>query len=325
MTNQAKVGIFSTVTIIIFVLGFYFLKGINLFERKNSYYAVYDRVDGLYKSNIVEVDGYKVGMVGDMQRDPVTRRIVVRLDLEKDLRIPKSDSTVARLFSTDLFGTKKIQLVLGYSDEYYEEGDTLHTYFKKDLTESVGAQIDPLINQVKNMVPSIDTTLDGIKWIFDRNNPKGINNTIAQINEALAKVNGVVDANQQNIAATIKNLQSITGNIEKQNSELTTIIKNASSITDSIQQANLKQTIENLNKTVTELNKVVNDINAGKGTLGKLVKEDELYTHIDSTIGSLNNLLKDVKARPYRYVNVTVFGSKKREERIEKKYNESGK
>ncbi|MCS6935580.1 MAG: MlaD family protein [Chitinophagales bacterium] len=325
MTHQAKVGIFTAVTLVILVVGFYFLKGVNLFERTNSYYAVYDRVDGLYKSNIVEIDGFRVGIVGDMQRDPVSRKIVVRLDLDKNLRIPKSDSTIARLFSTDLFGTKKISLILGYSDEYYESGDTIHTSFKKDLTESVGAQIDPIITDVKNMLPTIDSTMKGINWLVDKRNPQGLHATIAALKNTVENVNTLIDANEVVLQQTVRNVQSITANIERNNAELTRIIRNFGSVSDSIQQANLKQTIENLDETIAQLNNLVAEVNRGKGTLGKIVKDEGLYTRLDSTAASLETLLRDIKARPYRYINVSVFGSKKREERIEKKYNESGK
>jgi len=286
---------------------------------------VYSRVDGLYKSNLVEIDGFPIGKVGDMDRDPVTGQIVVRIDLEKDINIPKSDSTLAYLFSTDLFGTKKIKLIFGQSNEYYNDGDTIHTYFKKDLTEQVGAQIDPLMNDVRNMVPKLDGTISGIKDLFDKDNPQGIYTTLSQVNGALAKVSQILAANEVNLQLTIKNLQNITSNFEKNSENLSKIIKNTSAVTDSLQQANLKQTVENLNQTISQLNGVVAEINAGKGTLGKVVKGDELYNNIDSTIASLNVLLKDVKARPYRYVNINVFGGKKKEERIEKKYNESGK
>ncbi len=325
MSNQVKVGIFSTVAIAIFVLGFYFLKGIDLFERKNYYYAVYDRVDGLYKSNLVEINGFPVGRVGDMKRDPITGKIVVRLDLEKDLLVPKSDSTIAQLFSTDFFGTKKIALVMGSSDKYFEDGDTIHTYFKRDLTDQIGSQIDPIMRDVQHMVPTLDTTVSDIRKLFDERNPKSVYTTLNEVNMAIAKINVILDANQQNIQLSIASLKSIMANIEKNNDQITAIVNNANKITDSLSQANLKQTIQNLNLTSAQLNGVVTDLNSGKGTLGKIIKEDGLYVKVDSTVSSLNNLLKDVKNRPYRYININVFGGKKAEERKEKKYNESGK
>lgn len=324
MTNQAKVGIFSIISIIIFVLGFYFLKGINLFERKNSYYAVYERVDGLYKSNGVVINGFPVGRVGDMVRDAETGKVVVRLDLDHGLKIPDSDSTVASLFSTDFLGTKEIQLTLGHSDKYLKEGDTIHTYFKKDLTEQIGAQIDPIMNGLNAIVPKVDTTIAGLSWLLSEKNPKGIYMTKGEIDQALIKLDLILAQNQAAIQATMKNLESITGNIEKNNDQITKILKNAGSFTDTLQQANLKQTIENLNNTVTGLKTMLNDVNAGKGTLGKVVKDDALYNKVDSAVAHLDVLLKDVKARPYRYINISVFGQKKHEKRMEEKYNESG-
>lgn len=325
MTNQAKVGIFSTASIIIFILGFYFLKGTNLFVRKNVYYAVYKRVDGLYKSNMVDVNGFPVGKVGGMERNPLTGDIVVELDLDKGVQIPKSDSTYASLISTDFLGSKKVRLVFGNSATFYEDGDTINTFFKKDITEQLGEQIDPIMGDVRHMLPALDTTIGGIKYLFDQQNPKGIYVTLDGVNRAIASINVILQQNQETLQLTLKNLQSITGNIEKNNGAIEAILKNAQNVTDSLQQANLKQMVENLNSAIGQLNDVLKDVNAGKGTLGKIVKNDELYTKVDSAVTNLNVLLKDVKQRPYRYITINVLGAKKAEERRAKKYDESGK
>lgn len=325
MTNQARVGIFTTITIIVFILGFYFLKGRNLFVRTNSYYAVYDRVDGLYKSNIVEVDGYRVGMVGGMERDQKNRKIIVQLDLDKDLILPKSDSTVALLFSTDLFGSKKIQLILGHAEESYKEGDTINTFFKTDLTEALGSNIDPVITDVRKIIPQLDTTIRSIKLLLSPQNVNGIFGTVKQLNGAIAKIDTILIMNKEGIHALINNIEGITATIEKDKETIDAILNNAKNFTDTLQQANLKQTISNLNDALVQLKGMVNDINSGKGTVGKLIKSDELYANIDSTVNNLNKLVKDVKARPYRYISINVLGAKKAEERRAKKYDETGK
>lgn len=325
MTNQAKVGIFSTISVIIFVLGFYFLKGTNLFVRKNVYYAVYDRVDGLYKSNDVDINGFKIGRVGKMERDPETGKIVVQLDLDKDIRIPKSDSTQALLISTDFLGSKQVRLVFGKSNEFYQDGDTIHTFFKKDLTEQLGSQIDPIMVDVRKMIPELDSTIRGIKMLFDARNPKSIYTTLGEVNNVLKGIDTILAQNETNLQQTFKNIESITENIEKNNGAITVILKNAESITDSLEKANLKLMIENLNNAITQINGILKDINQGKGTLGKVIKSDELYTKVDSAVANLDILLKDIKARPYRYISINVLGAKKAEERRSKKYNESGK
>lgn len=45
----------------------------------------------------------------------------------------------------------------------------------------------------------------------------------------------------------------------------------------------------------------------GEGTLGKLIRSDNLYQEIRSTNQSLKELLEDIKANPQRYINVKVF------------------
>ena len=318
MTNQAKVGIFTTITIAIFVLGFYFLKGTNLFVRKNVYYAVYERVDGLYKSNLIEINGFPIGRVGTMERNPETGKIVVELDLDKNVKVPKSDSTAAVLVSTDFLGSKKVKLIFGTSTTYMEDGDTISTIFKKDLTEQLGSQIDPIMAEVKTMLPKLDSAIGGVKIMFDANDKRSIFTTFG-------KVNGILDQNQQNLTLTIENLKNITANFNSYNASITKILKNADNFTDSLQQANVKQTVENLNTSITQLKTLLTQINSGQGTLGKVIKDDELYTKVDSAVANLNILLKDVKARPYRYISINVLGGKKAEQRRIQRDNESGK
>jgi len=325
VTNQAKVGIFTIITIAIFILGFYFLKGTNLFVRKNVYYAVYDRVDGLYKSNLIEINGFPIGRVGPMDRNPETGKIVVELDLDKNVKVPKSDSTVALLVSTDFLGSKKVKLVFGTSNEYMNDGDTISTLFKKDITEQLGSEIDPIMSDVNKMLPTLDSAIGGIRLMFDANDSRSIFTTINKVNSTVDGVKGLLAKNDKNLTLMIANLQSFTDNLQKNNATINNILANASNLTDSLQKANLKATVENLNATVIQLKMLLTQINEGKGTLGKVVKDDELYTKVDSAIGNLNILLKDVKARPYRYIDINVLGSKKAEERRIKRDNESGK
>ncbi len=66
-----------------------------------------------------------------------------------------------------------------------------------------------------------------------------------------------------------------------------------------------------MNQSMDELNKLMVDINKGKGSLGKLMKDEELYNKLSSTSKSADELLKDMKENPKRYVHFSVFGGKK--------------
>jgi len=92
--------------------GFNFLKGVSLFNKVNSYYIYYDRIEGLNESSYVTVNGYKVGQVGEIKLLPAENyKLLVRIDITNEFAIP--DSTIARIYSMDLMGTKGIELEFG--------------------------------------------------------------------------------------------------------------------------------------------------------------------------------------------------------------------
>ena len=53
---------------------------------------------------------------------------------------------------------------------------------------------------------------------------------------------------------------------------------------------------DNANATIVNLKKITDDINAGKGTLGKLTKDDELAKKLDITITKLSELTTELQA-----------------------------
>ena len=48
-------------------------------------------------------------------------------------------------------------------------------------------------------------------------------------------------------------------------------------------------------------------ISNGKGNVGKLVNDDNLYDNLQKTIEDLDKLIKDIKDNPKKYINVSVF------------------
>jgi phospholipid/cholesterol/gamma-HCH transport system substrate-binding protein len=71
--------------------------------------------------------------------------------------------------------------------------------------------------------------------------------------------------------------------------------------------ANLASLSTQLNKATTSLSAIMTQMQQGKGTLGKMATDSGLYYHLDSTLVSLNALLKDLRERPGRYLTVKVF------------------
>ena len=53
ISNETKVGALTVIAIVMLILGYNYLKGNELFSSTNTYYAIYDNIDGLTPSNAV--------------------------------------------------------------------------------------------------------------------------------------------------------------------------------------------------------------------------------------------------------------------------------
>ena len=85
---------------------------------------------------------------------------------------------------------------------------------------------------------------------------------------------------------------------------------NFAKITDSLSKANIGKTVKSLERTLASVDKIMADVQAGKGTLGKLAKDETMYTNFSKSSKELELLLQDFRLNPTRYVNVSLFGKK---------------
>ena len=51
-------------------------------------------------------------------------------------------------------------------------------------------------------------------------------------------------------------------------------------------------------------------ISNGEGSAGKLMTDDSLYTNLNNTLYSLDQLLQDMQENPKKYVHFSLFGKK---------------
>ena len=77
-------------------------------------------------------------------------------------------------------------------------------------------------------------------------------------------------------------------------------------------KSNIKSTIEHTNEALVQANDILFQINSGKGTVGKLVKNDSIFNNLNKASEDLDKLLKDLRINPERYVHISVFGRKDR-------------
>ncbi len=302
ITREIKTAILVIASILLFIWGYSFLKGRDLFANYKTFYVQYDNVEGLQGSAPITINGLVVGKVTKIDFLNNTGKIRVELQIKSDF--PFSKSSVASIYEPGLIGGKQIMIVPNFEDpSVAESGMTLKGENKPGLTALVAERLTPLQEKVEKMVVSADNLLKNVNSILDAKTSEHLKNSIASLDATLVEfkaasqnVNGMLAENKGKINNTMTNFDKATGNFAK--------------ISDSIAKINLGSTVKKLEKTLASVDKIMADVQAGKGTLGKLAKDEALYTNFTKTSKELELLLQDLRLNPTRYVNVSLFGKK---------------
>lgn len=314
ISKEVKIGLIVISGVGILFWGINYLKGRDFFTSLKLVYVVYNKVDGLSRSNPVLVNGLKVGAINSMSLMPDNSgRIIVAIHIENDMWIPRN--SVAEIFSRDILGTKAIRLVLGNSKEELQRGDTLVAAVQKNLSEEVSDNVTPIREKAENLISSLDSVLTIFKSVFNEKTKENLRKSFESIASSLESIEGVTASldtasGEGRLRNIFKSLESITANISRNNAQITEIINNFSAISDSLTKANFVATIESMRKTLDQTNTMFTRINAGEGTLGQLATNDSLYNNLNSASQSLDSLLRDFNSHPKRYVHFSVFGKK---------------
>lgn len=298
--------------LLIFFVGFYFLKGSDLFSSNKEYYCYFASVEGLQKSTFVQIKGLNVGQVTDLELAGA-QGVKVTLSVRNRTRLP--EGTIAALKS-DLLGTKVVELSLGTGPGAVPPGGTIAGHKDGGAIDKISGELTPRLEELKGTIIAFNNALANINSIVGEENQRAITAAVQSLkvtSENLARLSDAISKESGQISGIIRNTNSITTNLAKSNDTIQRILSNTNRITAQIANAPLQKTITDLQKTSSELHEIMQKINDNKGTMGMLINDKELYNNMNKSMKSINDLTTDLKARPGRYINVSVFGGKKKE------------
>lgn len=306
MKTEFKVGLFGLLVLVILFFGIKFLKGSDIFQKENVYYATYNDVSGMLVSSNVFINGLRVGYVKEITTtNERADNFVVAFTVRSDIKIPE-DSKIL-LFSSDLLGSKALKLQLGNSSKIISDGDTIKSDKELGMLDNLGASISPMMN-------NLDSILSSLNNILNIQNKNSLQNTIANIETTTERLGNIttnldnlMSSEKTKLAKIIENTESITSNLKDNNQKLTNIIQNVDNIVDSAAKANIGSTLIETGKSIERLNSVLGVIEKGKGNVGLLINDEELYKSLDNSAKNLNKLIEDIKENPKKYINVSVF------------------
>ena len=317
ISQEFKIGTLMIMGVALLFLGLNYLKGFNPFSKQIKLYAVYEKIEGLSVSNPVLVNGFKVGQVSKVAfSDKGDGSILVEFTIEESkLKVPIDSD--AKIYSSDLFGTKAIKIEPGVTHAYVQSGDTLFSSVEMDISEAVRKELEPLRRKTEELIKGVDDILLNMKAVFDDDATKSLptafeslQRTVRTLENTVENIDGLVIENRVIFKNVMTNIDGIAQNLNENNKQISNIITNFSDLSDSLVTVNITRSLAKAEKAIDEIAVVTKRINNGEGTLGKLLVNDSLYDGLVDTNIEMQDLLDDLQLNPWKYVRVSLFGRK---------------
>ncbi|MDP2089880.1 MAG: MlaD family protein [Flavobacteriaceae bacterium] len=308
ISNEFKTGFIALLVIALFIWGFNYLKGKNLFEPPSrTFYTEYNNVQGLSKTSEVTINGLVVGQVTKISfsTNPLKKgKLLVEFNVAGDFEFSKK--SIAKIYSASLMGGKSLAIIPDFNGDLAVSGDYLSGEIESDILSSFSDKINPLQSKVENVIVSADSLLVGLNEIIDKRARREIRMSITEINTTIDNfknmsiiLNEIIENNRQKLSKTMTNVEKASANFAK--------------VSDSLNTLELNKTMKKLQLTVDNFNNVIHKLENGDGSVAKLLNDKELYENLKNTSKEMEELLKDVKENPKRYVHFSIFGKKEKE------------
>ncbi|MBN2298329.1 MAG: MCE family protein [Deltaproteobacteria bacterium] len=253
MSNEARVGIFIVIVLVIFVILSVQIGELS-FSKRNAYTItmVFSSVEGLKNGAPLELAGVDVGTVTgiSLNRD---YSAVVTAAIDEKIKLPINST--ASIATKGVLGDKIIILTPGASENTIEPGGNL-------ARTTVPPSVDRLLMQLGELATNLTELTGALNATFgDEDTLRSILNNINRFSEDSA---ALVSNNQENISIVISQLREITDNFAVVSKDLIS--------------------------TSADFGEIISHVNSGNGTIGRLVKDDALYVSFIEFMENIDQL-----------------------------------
>lgn len=301
-TKEFTIGLSVVIALLVLFFGINYLKGINIFHPTNYYYVSYTNVAGLSQSAPVTINGFKVGLVREIEYEyDNPGHVRVELSLDQALRIPRGSKAV---LVTDMLGTSSIELRLNTGNQFHDIGEKLIGENSTGLMSSITTDVMP---GIASIIPKVDSLLVAITTIATDsaliNSVHRLDRIMANLESSSTQLNKVMNT----MPGIAGDAGTVMKNFTKVSSDFTTISSDLAVVSTELKQMPIDSTMANIRTLSIQLNDLMRKINSPNSSAGMLLNDTQLYNNLNNASASLDSLLKDVKKNPKRYISIKLL------------------
>ncbi len=280
LTNEARVGIMIVASFTIFLLLIGVLARINIAQRGYTLKIYFGFLNDLRVGAPVKIaGGIRIGQVEDIRQS--SEKTEVRIWVDRQYKLIRSAKFA--IFTTGLIGEKYINVFVPPSrevEDFLADGDRIYG-------------IDP---------PSFDQmmlTFQG--FMQDESGGQILAQIFQNSNKFVANLNKIVDENRYDVRQSVGTSRAMIANLSVQSKaivdNLNLLTRNLAQLSES-NKADIAITLRNLSEVSNQLNKITLRLESGRGTMGKLLTDEEVYNNIKDASIFARDLFYALKQDP---------------------------
>jgi phospholipid/cholesterol/gamma-HCH transport system substrate-binding protein len=276
-TLETRLGIFFALALIAGVV-ILELIGTGAFWKKGTpIKARFETISELKKGDPVKMAGVEIGKVEQIQLSQGQVEVTLSIDKKADVR---TDSKASIKFA-GLMGQNYVSLKFGSAAApKITSGTVLETEEQADLN---------------SLMVKLQNVAEGVEGLTKNFSGENFANLLGPFTDFLKENNPKLSAifsNLQNISSQISKGEGTVGKMIMSDEFYSTAMTTVSNMNTAV--ADIKPVFESAKLTLDDARNVVADMRAGKGTVGKLLVDDTLYTETTTAMVNLRQVLEKI-------------------------------
>lgn len=314
LSVEAKVGVFVVIGAIL--LGYMSMKvGTLNFSQNKGYFieVLFDSATGLVKDVTVEQAGVEIGRVQDISLKD--GKALVLLRIRHDITVKKDARAIIR--TRGILGDKYVEIVAGSTAApAIRSGERLTRTMPVTDMDTLMNTLGEVAHDIKLLTNSISNVLGGeggeatFRAIVDN-----MREMVTALNQTVQRNSADVDRMINNLAGfsdTLKSvgdesqddIKDIIASVRRVSSTMESLLTGLEEVTAKINAGegsigrliNEEDTINDLNETLAALKNITQSISQGEGTLGRLIAEDQTIDSLNTTLASLDEITAKINS-----------------------------
>lgn len=302
------VGASILLAIVILIAGVLWLKEVSVTRKMVEYAVLFPNVGTLQVGDPAMVNGVSKGTVKSIALRESS--VAVILELEKTLKI--TDSCKILIQNIGLMGERGIGLQ--YSQEGavvnpIKTGDTVFLQGKFDtgIAEAIG-MLGSVLTEVQALAVNVSSIVG--QTVGDTSFITLFKVIIARLDTITAGVQTILKDNGPLIDKSLGNLHDLTKQanqlLERNSPRIDSIVSNGETLTS--KAVLIADNVDSLTRSVQVILDLVQD---EEGTIGKILRDKDLYAELKTTVADLDTLVKNVQDDALKLRIKFGFGKKK--------------